>query len=63
MTEPAIVKWKSFLEEEYMFYEGKGDHVFFVIPERRDEGGNSHVEILSKKAIIKFVNQLEGDSE
>lgn len=37
----------------------QGDDVFLVVPDEKDEDGNYPVRILSKKAMIEFVNQTE----
>lgn len=57
------VKWIVFFCEEHLFMEGKGDDVFHVIPNRRYEDGNSHAQILSKKAMVEFVEKLGGKED
>lgn len=51
-----MVKWRDFFGQEHVLMEGKNDDVFHATPDQKDEEGNSHVEILSKKALIEFVN-------
>jgi hypothetical protein len=52
------VRWTNFFGEENLLIEGKGDDVFHVIPTRYDEEGNSYTKILSKAALIEFVEKL-----
>lgn len=54
-----MVKWNNFFGEENVLMEGKGDDVFHVIPDRKDEEGNSTTVILSKKSILEFAKQLQ----
>lgn len=52
------VKWTDRFGEDHLFMEGQGDDIFHVIPNKRDEEGNSHIEILSKQAIIELSKVL-----
>lgn len=54
-----MVKWKDIFGEEHLFMEGKGDDVFHVIPNKRDEEENSFTEILSKRALIEMAARLQ----
>jgi hypothetical protein len=54
-----IVKWVDFYGEEHVLMEGKNDDIFHSIPNRKDEEGNSFVQMLSKKAIIEMANKLQ----
>ncbi|MCD5324755.1 MULTISPECIES: hypothetical protein [Pontibacillus] len=58
MSEPIIAKWQDRWGEEHVLLEGKGEDILYAIPERKDEEGNSHVEMLSKKALLEFVGKL-----
>lgn len=53
------VKWTDKLGHENLLIEGQGDDVFLVVSDEKDEDGNYPVRILSKKAMIEFVNQTE----
>ncbi|KYC94386.1 hypothetical protein MXL46_08310 [Heyndrickxia sporothermodurans] len=57
-----VVKWHDFFGEENVFICGKGDDVFHVIPNQRDEEGNSYARVLSKSAMIKFVEKLKEEN-
>jgi hypothetical protein len=57
------IRWIDFFGKEHLLISGKGDHVFHVIPDQRDEEGNSFTEILSKKALIEFVKQVQSVGE
>lgn len=54
-----VVKWIDKFGQENLLIEGQGDDVFLVVPDEKDEDGNYPVRILSKKAMIEFVNQTE----
>lgn len=53
------VKWVDIFGQENLLIDGKGDDVFHVIPTRYDDEGNSYTRILSKKAMIEFVEKLK----
>lgn len=57
------VKWRDFYGDEHFLMEGRGDDVFHVMPNRKDEDGNCFTEILSKKAIVEFAKQYERQGE
>lgn len=52
-----IVKWTDVFGNQNVFMSGNGDDVFHSIPEHKDEEGTFHVVILSKKAMIEFLEQ------
>jgi hypothetical protein len=54
-----IVKWIDYFEEDHLFVAGEKDDVFHIIPNKRDDEGNSYVQILSKQAIIDMANLLQ----
>lgn len=57
------IRWVDRFGAEHLLINGKGDDVFHVIPDQRDEEGNSFTEILSKKALIEFVKQVQSIGE
>ena len=58
-----LVKWRDFFGQEHILMEGKNDDVFHVIPDKKDDEGNSYTKILSKKAMIEFVEMLKKAEE
>lgn len=58
MHDQNAVKWTDKFGEVHMLVAGQNDDVFHVIPNRRDDEGNSYVQILSKKAIIQMAEKL-----
>lgn len=56
-----MVKWKDVLGRGHLLMEGKGDDVFHVIPDQRDEEGNSFTQILSKKAMLEFISKTQNE--
>ncbi|OME55137.1 hypothetical protein [Paenibacillus odorifer] len=56
------IKWKDRFGEDHVFMVGQGDDVFHVIPNKRDEEDNSHVEILSKQALIEISKVLTAEN-
>jgi hypothetical protein len=57
------IRWVDRFGKEHLLINGKGDDVFHVIPEQRNDEGESFVEILSKKALIEFVKQVVQQKE
>jgi hypothetical protein len=57
------IRWIDRFGAELLLINGKGDDVFHVIPDQRNDKGESFVEILSKKALIEFVKQVQSVSE
>jgi hypothetical protein len=53
------IRWVDFFGTEHLLINGKGDDVFHVIPEQRNDEGESFVEILSKKALLEFAKQVQ----
>jgi hypothetical protein len=55
------IRWIDRFGMEHLLINGKGDDVFHIIPEKRDEDGNSFTEILSKKALIEFAKKVQSN--
>lgn len=53
------VKWTDVFGYENYLIKGRQGDVFHVIPECRDEEGESYVKILSSKAIIEMADLLK----
>ena len=53
------IRWVDRFGAEHLLINGKGDDVFHIIPEQRNDEGESFVEILSKKALIEFAKQVQ----
>lgn len=51
------------ISSKYLLIDGKDDDVFHVIPEKRNDEGESFVEILSKRALLKFAKQMHYEEE
>lgn len=58
-----LVKWEDFFGNEHLLIEGQEDDVFHIVPQRRDDEGNSYTEILSKAAIMNLAAAMKGESE
>jgi hypothetical protein len=57
------IRWVDFFGKEHLLINGKGDDVFHIIPEQRNDEGESFVEILSKKALLEFAKQVQSVGE
>ena len=57
------IRWVDRFGMEHLLIDGKGDDVFHIIPEQRNEEGESFVEILSKKALMEFAKQIQSVGE
>jgi hypothetical protein len=57
------IRWVDRFGMEHLLIDGKGDDVFHIIPEQRNEEGESFVEILSKKALMEFSKQIQSVRE
>jgi hypothetical protein len=58
-----IIRWVDFFGTEHLLINGKWDDVFHIIPEKRNDEGESFVEILSKKALLEFAKQVQSVGE
>jgi len=54
-----MIKWVDFFGNENILMESSKGDVFHVIPNLRDEEGNSKVSILSRQAIIDMAELLK----
>jgi hypothetical protein len=57
------IKWIDRFGVEHLLIDGKDDDVFHVIPEKCNDEGESFVEILSKRALLEFVKQMQCEEE
>ncbi len=57
----GIVKWNDFFGNENILMEGRNDDVFFVVPNEKDDEGNSFTKIISKNAIIEMADKLKAE--
>lgn len=57
------VKWTDVFGYENYLMQGRGNDVFRVIPELKDEEGDSYVRILPSQAIIEMAVLLKHKSE
>lgn len=54
------IKWMDVFGYENFFMQGRDGDVFHLIPEIKDEEGDSYVRILSSQAIIEMADMLRG---
>ncbi|MWV44800.1 hypothetical protein GRF59_14360 [Paenibacillus sp. HJL G12] len=52
------IKWIDVFGYENFFMEGRDGDVFHLIPELKDEEGDSYVRILSSQAIVEMADLL-----
>lgn len=54
----VYVKWDDIFGMENILVDG-GDHVYFFIPDERDEEGHQFIKMISKKAFIEMADKLK----
>lgn len=57
------VEWIDFFGEQNVLIKGYNDDVYFVIPNQRNEEGDSFTKIISKKAIIEMAEKIKKEKQ
>lgn len=56
-TDSVYVKWHDIFGMENILVDG-GDHVYYFIPDEKDDEGHQFIKMISKKAFIEMADKL-----